>query len=171
MSVASRRVPASRLRAAACAPRKVEPITLVTQPEKQGNILFHNSGRRENPPVFPKGRTRLHLLTLVNQLTRTSALAGFWRRGVPLPSLAFLSAITLFESSKKGDAYNILWALVFGFATLNILSLVAKRFEPDRNRVSFGEMLAIGTVIVAVILLGWEMLYLFKILPIRLGSH
>jgi len=26
-------------------------------------------------------------------------------------------------------------------------------------------------VVVAVILLGWEMLYLFKILPIRLGAH
>jgi len=47
--------------------------------------------------------------------------------------------------------------------------LVAKRFDPDRNRMSFGEMLAIGTVIVAVILLGWEMLYLFKILPLRLS--
>ena len=33
---------------------------------------------------------------------------------------------------------------------------------------SFGEILAVGTVIVAVFLLGWEMLYLFKILPIRL---
>ena len=36
---------------------------------------------------------------------------------------------------------------------------------------SFGEVLAIMTVMVAVILLGWEMLYLFKILPIRLGGH
>jgi hypothetical protein len=87
-------------------------------------------------------------------------------------SLAFLSVVTLFESSsKKADVYNILWAMVFGFATLNILSLVAKRFEPDRKRMTFGEMLAIGTVVVAVFLLGWEMLYLFKILPIRLGPH
>jgi hypothetical protein len=36
---------------------------------------------------------------------------------------------------------------------------------------TFGEVLAIMTVVVAVILLGWEMLYLFKILPIRLGAH
>ncbi|MBZ5721868.1 MAG: hypothetical protein LAO03_15960 [Acidobacteriia bacterium] len=69
---------------------------------------------------------------------------------------------------KKGDVYNILWALVFGFATLNILGLVARRFEPSRNRLSFGEVLAITVVCVSVILLSWEMLYLFKILPIKL---
>jgi FtsH-binding integral membrane protein len=108
----------------------------------------------------------LHLLTLANHLTRSSAAVG---RGFSMPSLAFF-AVSLFESSKKGDAYNLLWALVFGFATLNILSLVAKRFEPHPNRMSFGEILAVMTVLVAVFLLGWEMLYLFKILPIRL-SH
>jgi hypothetical protein len=69
---------------------------------------------------------------------------------------------------KKGDVYNILWALVFGFATLNILGLVARRFEPSRSRMSFGEVLAITVVVVSVILLGWEMLYLFHILPIKL---
>ena len=104
---------------------------------------------------------------MVNHLTGSRALAVLFRRD--LPSVAVLGVATLFESSKKGDAYNLLWALVFGFATLNILSLVAKRFDPDRNRMTFGEMLAIGTVIVAVFLLGWEMLYLFKILPIRLS--
>lgn len=103
----------------------------------------------------------MQLLTLATQLT--PAL----RRQVP--SAAIFSAIAIFESSdKKGDVYNILWALVFGFATLNILSLVAKRFEPHHNRMSFGEILAVLTVVVAVFLLGWEMLYLFKILPIRL---
>ena len=104
---------------------------------------------------------------MVNHFTGSRALAVLFRRD--LPSVAVLGVATLFESSKKGDAYNLLWALVFGFATLNILSLVAKRFDPDRNRMTFGEMLAIGTVIVAVFLLGWEMLYLFKILPIRLS--
>lgn len=88
----------------------------------------------------------------------------------PMPPFALL-ALLLFESSKKGDAYNILWAVVFGFATLNILSLVAKRFEPNPNRMSFGELMAIMTVAVAVILLGWEMLYLFKVLPFRLSGH
>ncbi len=71
-------------------------------------------------------------------------------------------------SDKKGDIYNILWALVFGFATLNILGLVARRFEPDRTRLNLGEMLAIMVVVVSIFLLGWEMLYLFKILPIKL---
>jgi hypothetical protein len=71
-------------------------------------------------------------------------------------------------SDKKGDVYNILWALVFGFATINILSLVGRRFDPDRTRLNFGELLAILVVVVSVLLLGWEMLFLFKILPIKL---
>ena len=108
----------------------------------------------------------MHFLTIFNQLNQATAPFG---REVPFPSVVILAFAAWLESSKKGDAYNILWALVFGFATLNILSLVAKRFEPDRNRMSFGEMLAIGTVMVAVILLGWEMLYLFKILPLHLS--
>jgi hypothetical protein len=109
----------------------------------------------------------LYLLNLANHFTRSGMVAALWR---PMPPLA-LFALLFFESSKKGDAYNVLWAVVFGFATLNILSLVAKRFEPNPNRMSFGEVLAIMTVAVAVILLGWEMLYLFKILPIRLSGH
>jgi len=117
----------------------------------------------------PQGRTHLQLLSVFHQLAQSRSLAAVLPREVSLPPAILLVAAALLESSKKGDAYNILWALVFGFATLNILSLVAKRFDPDRNRMSFGEILAIGTVIVAVILLGWEMLYLFKILPIRLS--
>jgi hypothetical protein len=68
----------------------------------------------------------------------------------------------------KTDIFNILWALVFGFATLNILGLVARRFEPERNRMSFGETLAVMVVLVSVVLLTWEMLTLFKVFPIRL---
>jgi hypothetical protein len=109
----------------------------------------------------------LYLLNLANHFTRSGMVAAFER---PAPSVALFALIFL-ESSKKGDAYNILWAVVFGFATLNILSLVAKRFEPNPNRMTFGEVLAILTVVVAIILLGWEMLYLFKILPIRLSGH
>jgi hypothetical protein len=70
--------------------------------------------------------------------------------------------------SRRGDVYNILWVLVFGFATLNILGLVARKFEPERSRMSFGESLAIMVVVISVALLGWEMLYFFKILPIKL---
>ncbi len=73
------------------------------------------------------------------------------------------------DASKRGDVYNILWVLVFGFATLNILGLVARKFEPaQRNRLTFGESLAIMVVVVSVLLLGWELLYWFKILPIKL---
>jgi hypothetical protein len=74
-------------------------------------------------------------------------------------------------SSKKGDIFNILWVLVFGFATLNILGLVTRRFEPNRNRFSFGEALAVMVVIVSVGLLAWELLTVFKIFPIKLHSH
>jgi hypothetical protein len=72
------------------------------------------------------------------------------------------------DPSKRGDVYNILWILVFGFATLNILALVTKKFEPNRSRLSFGESIALMVVVVSVILLGWEMLYFFKVLPIKL---
>ena len=71
-------------------------------------------------------------------------------------------------SSKKDNVYNILWVLVFGFATLNILGLVARRFEPRRSNLRFGEMLAITVTVVSVILLGWEMLSIFHIFPIKL---
>lgn len=113
----------------------------------------------------------MHLLTLASQLTRVGGIFTLVQDRLTLPPLGFFgSALLLESSSKKGNAYDLLWALVFGFATLNILSLVAKRFDPNRNRMSFGELMAVLTVLVAVFLLGWEMLYLFKILPIRL-SH
>jgi hypothetical protein len=80
-------------------------------------------------------------------------------------------AVFLQYSEKKNSLYTILWALVFGFATLNILGLVVRRFEPGRTRLSFGEALAIIVVAVAVFLLAWEMLYLFKVLPIKLKPH
>ena len=74
-------------------------------------------------------------------------------------------------SSKKSNVYNILWVLVFGFATLNILGLVARRFEPRRSSLNFGEILAITVTVVSVILLGWEMLSLFHIFPIKIQPH
>jgi hypothetical protein len=83
----------------------------------------------------------------------------------------FLLLVVFEDFGKKGDIYNILWALVFGFATLNILGLVARRFEPNRNRLNFGETIAIMVVIVSIVLLGWEMLNLFKIFPIKLQRH
>jgi hypothetical protein len=90
-------------------------------------------------------------------------------RGVP-PLLLFIAFI-FEDSSKREGLFNILWALVFGFATLNILGLLARRFETGRNRLSFGEITAILVVGVSVLLLIWEMLNLFKIFPIKLGPH
>jgi small neutral amino acid transporter SnatA (MarC family) len=111
----------------------------------------------------------LLLSVLFSQISRSCSAASLFPRSMSVSPFAFLGLIALSESSKKGDVYNILWALVFGFATINILSLVSRRIDPNRqNRMSFGEMMAVGTVAVAVILLGWEMLYLFKILPLRL---
>jgi len=80
-------------------------------------------------------------------------------------------AILLQYSQKKNDVYNILWALVFAFATMNILGLLAKRMEPRRTRLSMGETIAIMVVIVSILMLGWEMLYWFDILPIKLHRH
>jgi hypothetical protein len=74
-------------------------------------------------------------------------------------------------SGKKDNVYNILWVLVFGFATLNILGLVARRFEPRRSSLQFGEILAITVTVVSVVLLGWEMLSLLHIFPIKLQHH
>lgn len=64
--------------------------------------------------------------------------------------------------------YNLLWGAVFGFATLNILGLVARQFEPGRSRMTLGEMLAITVAVISVLMLIWELLFLFHVLPIHL---
>jgi hypothetical protein len=89
--------------------------------------------------------------------------------GRALPSLGagMLPAMFLLRSTRD-EIYNFLWALVFGFATLNILSLGARRFEKEESGLNFGEILAVLVVVVSIVLLGWEMLYQFHILPIRL---
>lgn len=97
-----------------------------------------------------------------------SAGAAFFCRGEILGRLP----LALFQlDDKRNGIYNILWALVFGFATLNIIGLVAKRFEPTRRGLNLGELLAVMVVVVSLLLLGWEMLYLFKVFPIRLGPR
>ena len=76
-------------------------------------------------------------------------------------------------TDKRGEFYNILWMLVFGFATLNILALVTRSLEPSgrRRRMAVGEMLAVLVVMTCLVLLGWEMLHLFHIFPIKLNPH
>lgn len=75
------------------------------------------------------------------------------------------------HSGKNSNVYNVLWVLVFGFATLNILGLVARSFETGRSRLNFGEILAIMVVVVSIFLLASEMLHVFKIFPIKLGPR
>jgi hypothetical protein len=77
-------------------------------------------------------------------------------------------ALALLYRAPQRDAYNILWAVVFGFATLNILSLAAKHLEPARRGLSFGELMAVSVVLISLFLLGWEMLNLFHVFPIKL---
>jgi hypothetical protein len=74
-------------------------------------------------------------------------------------------------TARKNSAYNVLWALVFGFATLNILGLVLRRFDPRRSGLNFGEILAITIVFLSVFLLGLEMLNVFHILPFKLAPR
>ncbi len=111
-------------------------------------------------------------MSLTTALARATSRVWWPRSIVCLQSLlVFLVQYSGQYSDKKSNIYNILWVLVFGFATLNILGLIARRFEPRRTGLSFGEILAITVVIVSVFLLAWEMLYLFHVLPVKLESH
>jgi hypothetical protein len=86
-----------------------------------------------------------------------------------LQASVFLSlALAVRSHGSREDIYNILWAVVFGFATLNILSLASRRLEPNRRGMSFGELMAVLVVVISIFLLGWEMLNLFHIFPIKL---
>ena len=83
-------------------------------------------------------------------------------------TVLFSMIVGLQYRGSRANIYNILWAVVFGFATLNILSLAARRLEPKRKGLSFGELMAVMVVLLSVFLLGWEMLNLFHIFPIKL---
>src|ERR1700685_4717194 len=108
----------------------------------------------------------------------TTAFARVTSHSRLAPSLVGVQSSLLFAlqfsnqfSGKKDNVYNILWVLVFGFATLNILGLVARRFEPRRSSLQFGQILAITVTVVSVVLLGFEMLSLFHIFPLKLQPH
>jgi len=110
----------------------------------------------------------LPLITTVNDVISSNRLRKLvW----PQPFSVLLLQIPDFSdlySAKKNDVYNVLWVLVFGFATLNILGLVLRRFDPRRSSLNFGEMLAITVVFASVALLGLEMLNIFHIFPLKL---
>lgn len=88
--------------------------------------------------------------------------------GFGLPSALAATGMFFRRSGAREDVYNVLWAVVFGFATLNILSLAARRFEPNRRGLTFGEMMAVLVVVLSMFLLGWELLSVFHIFPIKL---
>jgi hypothetical protein len=131
----------------------------VTQRRKKGNIQVsvEEVSAALWPAVFAADVSSL-AISLISTLSRTSRVAA--------ASSSFLFALQY--RSSRGDIYNILWGVVFGFATLNILSLAAKRLEPTRRGLSFGELIAVMVVVMSVVLLGWEMLNLFHIFPIHL---
>jgi hypothetical protein len=111
------------------------------------------------------GSTRSLIVTASR--TKTAAISVY--NAVRVQSL-FVAAAMLLQrhSSRRNDLYNILWAVVFGFATLNILSLAARRFEPNRRGMTFGELMAVLIVLLSIFLLGWELLSVFRIFPIKL---
>lgn len=108
-------------------------------------------------------------MTLISGFTRSTRAAFLvYATGRAFATMVFGVAVAVFYRGGRQDVYNILWAVVFGFATLNILSLAARRMEPGRRGLSFGEILAVMVVLLAVFLLAWEMLTLFHVFPIRL---
>ena len=107
---------------------------------------------------------------LMVAMGRAHGWVGFSGRGLHALAVVVLPAMFLLRSTRE-EVYNILWALVFGFATLNILSLGARSFEQDKRGLNFGETVAILVVMVSIVLLAWEMLYLFHVLPIRLTAR
>ena len=86
-------------------------------------------------------------------------------------SAAGALAAAFLRITTREEIYNILWALVFGFATLNIMTLGARRLEARRSGLNFGEVLAVLIVAISIVLLAWEMLYVFHVLPIRLAPR
>lgn len=109
-------------------------------------------------------------MSLFSRVSRTTRAALTVYPVARTYAAMFLGVATTVLSRRGPDqnVYNILWAVVFGFATLNILSLAARRFEPSRRGLSFGELLAVMVVVMAIFLLGWEMLSLFHVFPIKL---
>jgi len=110
----------------------------------------------------------LTALTAAASCIRTPVVVGF--QSFMILFLQFPEFSDLYNQ-KKGSVYNILWVLVFGFATLNILGLVLRRFEPRRSGLNFGEILAISVVFLSIFLLAMEMLNLFHIFPIKLNPR
>ncbi|HEY6338788.1 MAG TPA: hypothetical protein VIW68_09865 [Candidatus Sulfotelmatobacter sp.] len=105
---------------------------------------------------------------LSNLASTTRAALGAYTAVRLQVSVALTALVAVRSHGSREDVYNILWAVVFGFATLNILGLASRRLEPNRRGMSFGELMAVLVVVLSVVLLGWEMMNLFHIFPIKL---
>jgi hypothetical protein len=111
----------------------------------------------------------LSTLTLISGFGRTTrAVLAVYPAARACGAIVLGIAVAAFYRGSREDVYNILWAVVFGFATLNILSLASRRMEPAKRGLSFGELMAVMVVVVSVCLLGWELLSMFHLFPIRL---
>jgi hypothetical protein len=104
-----------------------------------------------------------HAISLISGASQRAA----WVR-TPAGAVVVMAVALTSRGSQHDNLYNILWAVVFGFATLNILGLAARHLEPTRRGLSFGELMAVMVVLISIFLLGWEMLNLFHVFPIRI---
>ena len=107
-------------------------------------------------------------VSIIASFARTPRGAVAVYAGTRAGAAVLASLTVIFYRGSRQDVYNILWAVVFGFATLNIISLAARRLEPTRRGLSFGELMAVMVVLLSIFLLGWEMLNMFHIFPIQL---
>jgi hypothetical protein len=103
-------------------------------------------------------------------VSRTSSAKFLSTSATSLALLAYLQLPDLFAETKD-NMYNVLWVLVFGFATLNILGLAFRRFDTRKMGLSFGEILAILVVILSLVLFGLEMLGVLNLFPIHLAPR
>jgi len=112
----------------------------------------------------------LGAVAVIESLARTSrAVVAIYPPVRAIGAVVFSMVAAVFYSSRQ-DLYNILWAVVFGFATLNILGLASRRMAPGHRGLNFGEMMAVMVVLVSIFLLGWELLGMLHIFPIKLKS-
>jgi hypothetical protein len=113
----------------------------------------------------------LPAMSMMSRVSRTTraAIAVYPSVRAGTATVFAAAAAVFYRGPRRQDIYNVLWAVVFGFATLNILSLAARRYEPTRRGLTFGELMAVLVVLISIVLLGWEMLNLFHIFPIKLN--
>ena len=90
------------------------------------------------------------------------AAHAFCDRGLAL--LTFLAGSTTLD-------HDLMWIIVFGFATVNIMGLGARHLDPRHKRRYLGEIMAVMVVLGSVMLFSWETFNLLGIFPIKLHAH